>query len=151
MAQSHAQTSIIRHRRDTWLWIILPMVLLALLIAAAVAVLLFVPDELQEAQTSVVADLMMAVMMLCPAVVCMLPITVLMLVSVVGLNRAHGAVARPLRVLEGDSATLANKTHAVAGNVNSKTIRISSRFGFIYKHLGLFEQKPNQEDIEPHG
>ena len=151
MAQPHAQTSELRHRRDTRLWLVLPMVFLVLLIAAAVAVLIFVPRNLHESQTSVVADLMLSVLMLCPAAVCMLPVTILMLVSVVGMNRAHDMMARPLRVLEAHSETLTSKTQAITDTVNRKTIDASSRLGFIYKHFETFEQKPNQEDIEPHG
>jgi high-affinity K+ transport system ATPase subunit B len=151
MAQQHAQTSELRHRRDTWLWLVLPMAALALLIVAAVAVLVFVPRNLHESQTSVVADLMLAVLMLCPAVVCMLPVTILALGSVVGLNRVHGMMTRPLRALETHSETLATKAAASSAIVNRKTIDFSSRLGFIYKHFETFEQKPNQEDIEPHG
>jgi hypothetical protein len=151
MTQQPIQASTIRHRRDTWLSIILPMILLALLIAAAVAIVIFVPRDLHESQTSVVSDVMLAVLILCPAVVCMLPVTILALVSVAGLNRAHGAMAKPLRALEAHATTLTVKAHAAADSINRGTIDASSRFGFIYKYLGIFEQKPNQEDIEPHG
>ena len=151
MTQQHVRASVIQHRRDTLLWLILPMVLLALLIAAAVAVVIFVPRNLRESQTSLIADLMLAVLMLCPAVVCMLPVTILALVSVVGLNRAHGMLARPLRIVQDYSTTMSLKTKSATDTVNQKTIGASSRLGFIYKHFETFEQKPNQEDIEPHG
>lgn len=151
MTQQRVHASEIRHRRDTWLWLVLPMVLLILLIAAAVAIVIFVPRDLPESQTSIIADLMFSVLMLCPAVVCMLPVTILGLVSVVGLNRAHGMIARPLRILQTHSVTMTTKAQSAADTVNRKTIETSSRFGFIYKHLETFEQKPNQEDIEPDG
>lgn len=143
------RTSEIRHRRDTWLWIILPMFLLVLLIAAAVAVLVIAPRELQAAHTSVVSDLMLSVLILCPAVLCMLPVTILMLASVVGFSRLHGAAASPLRRLEGHSETLNSKANSVADRINRGAINIGSRFGFIYKHLGTFEQKSDKG--EPHG
>jgi membrane protein implicated in regulation of membrane protease activity len=148
MAQ-RIRTSEIRHRRDTWLWIILPMFLLVLLIAAAVAVLVIAPRELQAAHTSVVSDLMLSVLILCPAVLCMLPVTILMLTSVIGFSRVHGAAARPLRRLEGHSETLNSKANSVANRINRGTINISSRLGFIYRHLGTFEQKSDKG--EPHG
>src|SRR5690606_41408418 len=90
MAQQHAQTSELRHRRDTWLWLVLPMAALALLIVAAVAVLVFVPRNLHESPTSVLADLVLAVVLLCPAVVCILPVPILAIGSGRRLNTVRG-------------------------------------------------------------
>lgn len=146
MIQSQARASEIRHRRDTWLWVTLPMVMLILFIAAAVAVVVFVPRDLREAQTSIIADVMFSVFMLCPAVVCMLPLTILALGAVIGFSQLHTVLARPLRIVQDYSTTITSKTRSAADVVNRKTIATSSRFGFIDKHLRTFES--SQEDID---
>jgi hypothetical protein len=148
MTQHQVHASEIRHRRETWLWLVLPMALLILLIAAAVAIVVFVPRDLRESQTSIIADLMFSVLMLCPAMVCMLPVTILALGAVIGFSRVHGMMARPLRIVQDYSASMTSKTKSATDMVNQKTIDVSSRLGFIDKHLETFEQKPHQEDID---
>lgn len=144
MARQQARASEIQHRRDTRLWVTLPMALLILLIVAAVAVVIFMPRDLRESQTSIIADVMFSVFMLCPALVCMLPLTILALGAVIGFSRVQGLVARPLRIVQDYSITMTTKTTSAAEVVNRKTIDTSSRFGFIDKHLRTFES----EDID---
>jgi hypothetical protein len=88
---------------------------------------------------------MLIVMMLCPAVICLLPITILTLVGALGMSSVHSALARPLKKLEAQSTTLAEKAESTMERINRKTIDISARFGVVHKLLGTFE-KPE----EPH-
>ncbi len=131
-------SSKIQHSRDTFWMLFLPMLLLVLLVTAGVVVVALFP---RRVQVGIVADWMFTVFMLCPLALCTLPITLLMIGAVFGLNRAHGAAARPLRKLTDHSTTLAQRAHSTANQINQRAIDTSARFGWLHRWLGVFEDK----------
>jgi hypothetical protein len=99
----------------------------------------------------IVADVMLTVLMLCPAVICLFPLTLGMIVAIFGMNRAHNGLARPVRQVAVYSRTLMERSTAVTDHINQKTIDLSARLGGVYKLLSVFESeedKPNESNSE---
>ena len=138
-----ARESMRRHRREVLRQIALPAILALILIVACVTVVILFPRQFQ---VSIVSDVMVMVFMLCPAVLCLLPMVIALIVGVFGMNRAHGALAKPLGTLESYSQTLAERTATTAEQVNRQTIETSSRLGVVYKLLGKFESPEEQHE-----
>ena len=117
------------------------------LIAGAVALVVMLP---RFAQKSLVADWMLAILMLCPLAICMLPLTIMLVASIFGLSRAHDALTGPLRKLDDYSQVMTQRTKQTADVVNQATIEASARLGFVHKVLGTFEEKSGIEEDGPY-
>jgi len=138
-----------RHRQQTRWEIILPAAagfLVIIICIVFVASRAFLPSMDESNRVSLLADWMMLVFMLCPALLCMLPLALLGIVAVAGMTKAHGALTGLLAKVEDASRTLESKTKSVTNQVNQKTIAVSSRFGLIYKLLGVFERPESSEN-----
>ncbi len=138
-----------RHRQQTRWEIILPAagaLLLIVLCVGFVASRAFLPTLNESNRVSLLADWMLMVFMLCPAVLCVLPFALLGIVSVVGMSKAHGALGGLLTKAENASRLLEIRTTAVTNQVNQKTIAVSSRLGLIHKLLGVFERSDSSEN-----
>jgi hypothetical protein len=138
-----------RHRQQTRWQIILPAAAALLVIVICVGFVAsraFLPTLADSNRVSLLADWMMMVFMLCPAVICLFPLALLAVVAIFGMNKAHGAVMGLLIKIENSSRLLETKTTAVTNQVNQRTIAVSSRFGLIYKMLGVFERPDSSEN-----
>jgi predicted membrane protein len=131
-----------QHRRETRLQILLPLILgLSLIIAATVIVILF----RQAAQVSLVADTMLIVFMLCPLMICLLPITIGLIIAAVAMNKVHDQTRKPLRRLQLASREMADRTHKTTDTINQKTINASARMGGVYRLLDVFNRTPSRK------
>lgn len=130
------RVSEIRHRRETLRLVMLPMILVLIAVIACLVGVLLLP---RRAQVSVVSDVMFTVLMLCPAVLCVLPITILTISAIFAMNRAHDAASGPLRRLEDMSARLAERAESSTDALNRQTIGISARLGFLYRLMSNLE------------
>src|SRR3982751_4009599 len=84
------------HRRAVRLEILLPfagglLLIILLVVIAAIA---------GKTPTSGVANTMLTVLMLCPMALCLLPVYLLLVVAVFGMNRVYNLIAKPLRQLQ---------------------------------------------------
>lgn len=134
--------SVRQHRRDTRRHIILPAFFALLLIVICLVAVLLLP---RRSQVSIVSDTMLTVFVLCPLAICFMPITILFIGAIFGMNRAHDALARPLTRLEDYSKTLTERTGVVTDQVNQQTINLSARLGVLDKLLDVFEM-PKEDD-----
>src|SRR4051794_15220821 len=75
-----------------------------------VVVLVIVAAAEGATPTSGVANTMLTVLILCPLALCLLPVYLLLVLAVVGMNRAHDLIAKPLRQLEALTLTLRDRT-----------------------------------------
>ena len=132
-----------RYRSTLSSQVILPMLLFVLVVVGALVAVFVLPRRLQ---VGIISDLLLTVFVLCPAALCLLPLTVVMVAGFFGMNRVHSAAARPLRKLEDASLQLVERTESTTDQINKTTIGISARFGAVYRLMGYFEQ---QEDDEP--
>ena len=136
-------SSVDAHRRETWLFILLPFLGGTLLVLALFTLALLLP---LRSQVSLVADWMVTVFILCPMAICLLPIYVLMMVAAFGMNKVHDKAASPLKRLEILSRTLMEKTITASESLSRASISLGTRFAFLDHIWG---KSPSEESHEP--
>jgi high-affinity K+ transport system ATPase subunit B len=138
----HMRESQKRHRRETWWRITVPTLLVVLLIGALVALVIVLP---LRAQKSLVSDTMLTVLMLCPAAICLLPLTLLAVIAVFGMNQVHDKLAEALRRVEDYSELMVKKTEQGTDVINRRTIDVAARLAPVHRLLGFFEDEGKDE------
>ena len=137
-ATSPERPSQAQHRRETLLWIVLPMAGGALLvIAGAVAAMLL----RQPAQVSVLADWLSIIFLLCPVLLCLFPLSVLFLTGAIYMNQVHRKTAQLMGRAEAMSHSLADKTINVTENISKKSIGLNAKFAFLDPLWRVFDGK----------
>jgi hypothetical protein len=134
-------TPAARHKRQTRRQILLPVLGGVVLIILLVGVVLWLPQRLQ---VGIVSDFMLSVFMLCPAVICMLPLTILMLSAAFGAGRLHDRAVSPLRGLRVRVDNVTGQIETAAGKINQRTVTYGARLGAVMRVLDVFEySKPS--------
>jgi ABC-type methionine transport system permease subunit len=136
------------HRRETLLYILLPMLGVVALLGLGLGVVLLLP---KPGQVSIIADWMFTVFCLCPAALCLFPMVILMVAAVAGMNILHDKTLPPLKRLEMMAATLNSKTAQLTNTIGRKTIDVSVKFAFVNRMLSIFDPpspSPNGEKEE---
>jgi hypothetical protein len=108
-------------RRDQRLHIWLPFAVGAILLIVLVAFAALLP------RVSVVANCLLTVLILCPALLCLLPIYFLTVFAVFGMNSLYNGAAKPLRSLEKLSARVLNRTTDVSDTLARSSINFNAR------------------------
>ena len=103
----------------------------------------------RRAQVGIMADFLLTVFMLCPAAVCLLPVTIGLLVAAFGAGRLHDRAAPPLRGLQARTAAISARADALADSVNRRVIAYSGRLGALLRLFDVFAyRRPNAVDEE---
>ncbi|MBL8131190.1 MAG: hypothetical protein JNL42_04975 [Anaerolineae bacterium] len=145
-AEQEAAVRRRQHRRAVRLGIILPMVLgfLLVLMLAAAAVALH--------QGSALADIFLTVAILCPMVICMLPIYLVLVILIGLMGRANDAAAGGLLRLSGLLGSVEGRIDPIIHAAAHLTIRWNSAFTLLDKlAFRVFDPKtaaPPSGDIE---
>ena len=134
------------HRRAVRLEILLPFVgglllIILLVVIAAVA---------GKTPTSGVANTMLTVLILCPMALCLLPIYLLLVMAVFGMNQVYDLLAKPLRQLQELSLKLRDRTYSLSDRAARTSINLNARFAPLDKLIfSVFDRPaPNEEDPE---
>ncbi|MBI1258982.1 MAG: hypothetical protein GC204_16040 [Chloroflexi bacterium] len=134
------------HRRAVRLEILLPFVgglllIILLVVIAAVA---------GKTPTSGVANTMLTVLLLCPMALCLLPIYLLLVMAVFGMNRVYDLLAKPLRQLQELSLQLRDRTYSLSDRAARTSINLNARFAPLDRLIfSVFDRpKPNEDDPE---
>jgi len=134
------------HRRAVRMEILLPflggmILIIVLVVIAAVA---------GKTPTSGVANTMLTVLILCPMALCLLPIYLLLVMAIFGMNRAYDMIAKPLRQLQELSLKLRDRTYSLSDRAARTSINLNSRFAPLDKLIfSVFDRPaPNEEDHE---
>lgn len=140
LSQSRLQQpdSQAKHLRETRRQILFPLLAATLLVVVSIMVVLILP---RRAQVSVVADIMLITLMLCPAAVCLLPLTIGLLVVAFRAGQLHSQLAPPLRGWQARTAALSARAAALADAVNRRVIVYSARLEVVLRALDAFEDK----------
>jgi len=125
------------YRREVRRQIILPIGLGFLFTAGLVALVLLLP---LRGQVSIVSDVMLTWVVLCPLAICMFLPALLMALTIYGMGSLNRAAAKPLHRLHDFSETTANKAAAATDEVNQRTLRASARLGWLYRATGVFDR-----------
>ncbi len=133
------------HRRETRLYIILPLVIGIVLVLAGGVIVMLLPQRLQ---VSIIADLMLVVLMLCPSVLCLFLVVVALVAAAAGMNKVHVGASKTLGRAEGLTARVLDNTNRATETINQKTINFSVKLAFLEKLLGVFDRPtlPSSKD-----
>lgn len=123
--ENQPQDAAAVHAEETRREILVPFLIGVALVVVPVIIALLLP---RNNQTGLIADFLLTVFILCPAVICLLPIYLLMVVSAWGVGRLHDGVARPLAQVETFSKSLNTRTESLSDSVARRVISFSARF-----------------------
>lgn len=131
------------HRRAVRREIVLPFLGGLLLII----VLMVVAFAAGRTPVSGVANTMLTILILCPMALCLFPIYLVLIVALVGMNRAHNSVAKPLRRLELLTISMRERSYAIADRMARQSINLNARFAPLDRLLfSAFDRPAQQED-----
>ncbi len=123
MQQPDASQARQTRRRETWLQIMLPFLLgmVILLTMVSVAAALLLPEQI-----SVVTDLMWSLLVLCPTIICLLPIQFGLIAAAVWMHRTTNQAVDPLESLEQSTQSLRQRSDDIAARANAQIVRASA-------------------------
>ncbi len=134
------------HRRATRRLILLPFIggVLLIIVLTAITVLA------GRSPTRAVADALLTVLMLCPLALCLLPLYLLLVIALVGMNHAHDLIAKPLRQLELLTEQLRDRTQSVSDRTARTSINLNARFAPLDRLIFSFFDRPapSEDDHE---
>jgi len=101
--------------------------------------------------TSGVANTLLTVLILLPMALCLFPVYVVLVVAMVGMNRAYDLIAKPVRQLQDLSLKLRDRTYSLADRAARTSINLNARFALLDKLVFSVFDRPasNEEDHEP--
>jgi ABC-type transport system involved in cytochrome bd biosynthesis fused ATPase/permease subunit len=130
-----------RIRRETWQKMRLPLILG---LAALIALVAFAG---LSPRPSLTANVMMMVMMLCPALLCLFALVIVMIVSVYGMNKVNQTIARPLRRVEGLTVTARQRVEQASDVAARQSANFSVRTAPLENWMNkAFDRKPTPKD-----
>jgi hypothetical protein len=131
-------------RREQRLQIWLPFVI------GVVIVLMLVVFAVLTPRVSVVANCLLTVLILCPAVLCFLPIYFVLVFAVSGMNSAYNSAARPLRGLERLSVRVLNRTVSLSDSLSRRSINFNARLAPLSNWMehAFDERKDDHEQLD---
>lgn len=131
-------------RREQRLQIWLPFAVGVIVIAALVIFAAFLP------RVSVVANCLLIVMILCPAVLCLLPIYFIVTFAAFGMNGLYNSAAKPLRGIEKLSARVLNRTIRLSDSLARWSINFNVRLAPLSNWMehAFDERKDDHEQLD---
>jgi uncharacterized membrane protein len=128
--------------------VIAPVVLAGLVIVAAVVgmILIMAGNGTEQAQLSIIGDVMLICFGLCPLLLCSTVFYAIIVASIYGVNRLHRTTKKTLQRAETATGTLADKTAQAADTLSRKSISISAGTAFLDRMLDMPESEPEQSE-----
>ena len=139
------QEYIRQHRRETLVYLIVPLLVTIFIVLLGIAAVLLLPRQLQ---VGLLADWMATVMIFCPSLICTTVVCIGLILAVVLMGRANRAALRPLQKVNELAESVADRTAKAAGSVNSATVNAASRFAFLDRMLNIFELPVDDKDTK---
>lgn len=125
------------HRRETLLYFILPSIVAVVTLLAVIVVVLLLKRQMQVA---IIADWLLSVFVLCPALLCGFVVCILLIILVALMNRLQDAILRPVRWADEKSQNAANRFEAITTMITEKMIDFASNFAFLDRLLSFFDE-----------
>ncbi len=139
------QEYIRQHRRETLVYLIVPLLVTIFIVLLGIATVLLLPRQLQ---VGLLADWMATVMIFCPSLICTTVVCIGLMLAVVLMGRANRAALRPLQKVNELAESVADRTAKAAESVNSATVNAASRFAFLDRMLNIFELPVDDKDTK---
>ncbi|MFW5691368.1 MAG: hypothetical protein ACOCXZ_02595 [Chloroflexota bacterium] len=133
--------------------VVLPLVLIAagLLALLLLLVLSFSPTGLQEpGQVSIISNLFLICLALCPVMLCLFPLYVILMVGVYGINRAERGGRHSLRRARRVSRRAADATASVSDRLSQRSIDIGTRLAYLDRAFDQDKRDQSPENDTTH-
>lgn len=146
MTSSPVQQEHIRqHRRETFVYMIVPLMVTVFIVLLGIVIVLLLQRQLQ---VSLLADWMMTVMMFCPAMICTTVLSIGLFAAIALMSRANQAVLKPLEKLNELTQSAADRATQATESINQVTIKAASRFAYFDRLLNIFDLPPEDKDTK---
>ena len=131
-----------QHQRQTRRMILIPFIIgIVLLLALTIGAGL-----LGRLETAFISNFMLIIFVLCPVVLCLLPIYILMAVMVVGMNRVHDGLMKALQRLLNLSETARDRTYSLTDRASRASINLNARLAPLDIVFNAFEGNQQEGD-----
>lgn len=132
------------HRRETRVYVILPMIVTSVIFLAAVAVVLLFP---QQAQVALVADWMGMIFLLCPSILCLFLVCVILFALVGAMSSAQRASSHSLNKAADFVQHFTGQITGINQDISRRASDLGVRWAFFDRLLGIFDP-PEPPDAE---
>ena len=129
---------------------------LSMLFIVGITVLIFIigmmliiegsPIALLPDQVSIIGDIFFMVLMLCPLLICTLPLYMLLIAGVYGLIRLDSGTAFRLHKLQITAKKAQERTEAVTQSLGKRSIQLTTRTEFLRPLFRLFDRPEDKKD-----
>lgn len=130
------------HRREVRLQIILPFALAVLLIIVIFVGLALMNGPDARTQIGAVADFTASIMLLCPAILCLVPVYLLLVAGMFGANKLHSGTQKPLDRLQSLVESLADRIVDYSAKANGYVTRWSVKLAPVMQWMRIFDGEP---------
>jgi hypothetical protein len=129
------------HRRESRRQIWLPFGLGVALVALAFLIVAIPGDPIWRVRAQAIGDFLYTLLCSIPLLLCLVPLYVLVMVGIYGMNRLHNSTEKPLRRVENLAEGLANRIESVAASVNKQTMNFSTRIAPLLRLFDTFDEE----------
>jgi len=133
------------HRRGTRRQIWLPFGLGVALVLLAFLIVALPSDPIWRVRAQAIGDFLYTLLCSLPLLICLLPLYLLVMLGIYGMNRLHNSTERPLRRVENLAEGLAKRIEGVTTSVNNQTTKWSTRIAPLMRLLGAFDPNDGQD------
>ena len=128
--------------------VVAPVVLAGVVIIGMVVgmVLKMAENGTEQAQVSIVGDVMLICFGLCPLLLCSTLFYAIIVAAIYGVNWLHRTTKRTMQRAETATGSLADKTAVAADQLNRKSIGISAGSAFLDRMLDQPESETEQSE-----
>lgn len=134
------------HQRETRWQIVLPFTITVLILIVLVGAVAIQSAPIWRIRAETIADWTYSLMCLIPMTLCLMPLYVVVMLGIWGMNRLHGSTERPLRRLENLAANLAERIDKFSNAINQRTIGFNSRLAPLMNLISGFEPNNNPQE-----
>lgn len=139
------QRGTIMHRRETRRQIWLPFGLGVALVILAFLIVALPADPVWRVRAQAIADFLYTLLCSLPLLLCLVPLYLVIMLGIYGMNRLHDSTERPLRRVENLAEGLANRIEVVAATINKQTINWSARIAPLMRLFSTFDQTEGRD------
>lgn len=100
---------------------------------------------------SVISNIMLTCLCLLPMVICLLPVYLLLVAAIYGMNRVHGKAEAALDRARDTSASLRERSAGVTASLNRSSINFSALLAHLDPLFNIFDRpKPDGDELDVH-
>ena len=137
------------HRRETIWQIAIPFVLFGIFILALMLGIGLQSDPIWRVRIQAMYELFNFIFCLIPAVFCLYPIYIIVMMSVYGMYRLHQSTERPLRKLELAAIALSERIEWFNQFARTHTENLSTFFSPFMTWMSQFDEPAATEEGKP--